>query len=306
MTQPEDFLHEDYTARINKVFQFIEEHFHEALNLETVAQVAAYSPFHFHRIFKAITNETLNAYINRRRIEKAAGALIHHSTTVTELALELGFNSNSSFTRAFKNYYGISPTEFRKQSPNRYSKIRQTDSKNGQAKGIFEPYVCAINNLIKWTNMNANIEIKTVDEIQLAYVTAIGKQEIAPAFETLLKWATPKGILNNPEAKVVMIYHDSFKVTAPDKVRMSAAVSINESVETARKVGKTILPKSKCIVARYAITLDEFEKSWMGLFIWMSENGYKKATANPFEIHHNNFREHPEQKSIVDFCIPVE
>ena len=52
--------------------------------------------------------------------------------------------------------------------------------------------------------------------------------------------------------------------------------------------------------------MDEFEKSWTGLFIWMNENRYKKADKNPFEIYHNDYRDHPDKKSIVDFYIPVE
>jgi AraC family transcriptional regulator len=51
--------------------------------------------------------------------------------------------------------------------------------------------------------------------------------------------------------------------------------------------------------------LNEFEKSWTGLFLWMNENGYSKAERNPFEIYHNNFNEHPEGKFVVDFYVPI-
>ncbi len=66
------------------------------------------------------------------------------------------------------------------------------------------------------------------------------------------------------------------------------------------------IEKSKCIVGRFEITPHDFEKSWTSLFIWMNENGYKKAEENPFEIYHNDFREHAKNKCIVDFHIPIE
>ena len=127
-------MNEDYIKRINTILVFIDENLDSELSLEIIARVGFYSPFHLHRIFKAITNETLNSYITRKRIEKAASILLHQKNiSITELSLQYGFNSNSSFTRTFKKFYGISPSEFRKSKP-KYSKISQVESKNGQKK----------------------------------------------------------------------------------------------------------------------------------------------------------------------------
>ena len=110
----------------------------------------------------------------------------------------------------------------------------------------------------------------------------------------------------NEQTKMVTIYHDSFKVTEANKVRMSACIQLNEPVETEGEIGLTSIEEGKFIVGSFEIGLNEFEKSWTGLFIWMNENGYKKGEGNPFEIYHNNFNEHPQKKAIVDFCIPIE
>ncbi|WP_274972062.1 AraC family transcriptional regulator, partial [Zunongwangia profunda] len=77
-------------------------------------------------------------------------------------------------------------------------------------------------------------------------------------------------------------------------------------VEIAGEIRLTSIDAGKCIVANFTIGVHEFEKSWTGLFLWMNENGYKKADRKPFEVYHNNFNEHPQKKAIVDFCIPVE
>lgn len=297
----------DYISRINKVLLYIDENLDTALTLDTIARVAYYSPFHFHRIFKAITGETLNEYITRRRIEKTAAILFRRKEIpISELSLQYGFNSNSSFTRAFKSFYGVSPSEFRKLSPGKYSKICQVKSKNGQEPPIFEEYICNINNHIKWITMNANVEIKEIPKLDLAYITHIGEKDLGATFDTLIKWATPKGLMDHPDLKMATIYHDSYKVTAADKVRMSACIVLNKPVNVNGEVGLTTIEKGKCIVARFEIEVHEFEKSWSSLFVWMNENGYKKAERNPFEIYHNNYNEHPEKKCIVDLYIPIE
>jgi len=273
----------DYINRINKVFTFIDENLDADLSLNTISEIAFFSPFHFHRIFKIITGETLNEYVTRRRIEKAANFLIHKSSiSISELSLEIGFNKNSSFTRAFKKFYGISPTEFRTRNSNNISKISQLESKNGQEKPTFDEYFCNITNLKKWIEMNAKIEIKEMSKVELAYVSCIGQNNLMNA------------------------YHDSFKITEPGKVRMSACVILKKSIKVGGEVGLTTIERGRFIVGSFKIKLNEFEKSWTGLFIWMNEKGYKKVDRNPFEIYHNNFNEHPEKICIVDFYIPIE
>ena len=300
-------MKEDYIKRINNIFLFIDENLDQELNLETIANIGFYSPFHLHRIFKAITNETINEYITRKRIEKTASILLHkREITISQLSLQYGFNSNSSFTRTFKKFYGISPTEFRKSNPNKFSKIGKVESKNGQEIRILEEYICNINNHKNWIKMKAKIEIKEMPKLDLAFITQIGHNGMENAYDKLIKWATPKGLLENENLKVVTIYHDSFKITEPDKVRMSACISLKEKVKVTGEIGLTTIEKGKFIVGHFEIRINEFEKSWNSLFIWMNENGYKKADRNPYEIYYNNFNEHPEKISIVDFCIPIE
>ena len=67
----------DYRNRINRVFEFIDQNLESDLSLDVVSEVAFFSPFHFHRVFKFITGETLNEYVTRRRIETSALDLLH-------------------------------------------------------------------------------------------------------------------------------------------------------------------------------------------------------------------------------------
>lgn len=305
MTLTDKEIQADYKNRINRVFEFIDQNLESDLSLNAVSEIAFFSPFHFHRVFKFVTEQTLHEYVKRRRIEKSASDLLHKNITATEIAHKYGFSDNSSYSRAFKKYFGVSPTEFKNQNPNRFSKIRQIKSKNGQEYPDYEKYICVINNLKNWIKMNAKIEIKEMSKMDLAYVSSIGPHNLENAYGKLMQWATPKGLMND-QTKMITVYHDSFKVTEADKVRMSASILLDKAAETNGEIGVTTIEAGKFIVGRFEIGLNEFEKSWTGLFVWMNENGYKKADRDPFEIYYNNFNEHPERKAIVDFCIPIE
>jgi AraC family transcriptional regulator len=284
----------EYIKRINKILTFIDKNLDRELSLQTISRIAYYSPFHLHRIFKAITNETLNAYIIRKRIERTAIMLIHNKEySIAEIADKYGFKNDSTFSRTFKKIYRQSPTEFRKSNLGNFSKISKVNSNNGKVNFITEEYLCNINNLKNWIKMNAKIEIKELPKMNLAYVTQIGVNGIENAFQRIVKWAITKGLLEKNDTNVCRVFHDSFKVTDADKVRMSIGILTNQELTVDGEIGLTTIENGKNIVGHFVIEPNEFEKSWDSLFIWMNENGYKKAERYPFEIYHNNFNEHP-------------
>lgn len=298
-------LKANYKSRIDRVFKFIDENIASNLSLNVVSEIAFYAPFHFLRVFKYITGETLKGYVTRKRIEKSAAVLLHNNVRITELAHQFGFSDNASYSKTFKKHYGVSPTEFKNQNPYRHSKIRQLKSKNGQDYPEYEEYICIINNLKKWIEMRAKIEIKELPKMDLAYVTSIGPQNLQMAYRKLIQWGTPKGLITD-QSKMITVYHDSFKVTEANSVRMSASILLSKPVVAEGEIGLATIEAGQYIVGSFEIALNEFEKSWAGLFLWMNENGYKKADREPFEIYHNNFNEHPKRKAIVDFCIPIK
>jgi AraC family transcriptional regulator len=141
--------------------------------------------------------------------------------------------------------------------------------------------------------------------MHLASVLSIGVQNIDNAYNKLISWGISKNIFPRENVKMISVYHDSFKVTAPNKVRIHACMLLDEPIKTDGEIFPETLPKGRHIVGSYFIGIHEFEKAWQSLFLWMNENGYQYKKTPPFEIYHNNFKEHPEQKCNVDFCIPI-
>src|SRR4051812_30686566 len=102
-----------YTARIDRVTAYLLANLDQSHSLDELAKVACLSPFHFHRIFGAFTGETVSSFANRLRLEKAARQLRYSDDSATLIAMDCGFSSSATFSRAFKQYFGVSPLRYR-------------------------------------------------------------------------------------------------------------------------------------------------------------------------------------------------
>lgn len=121
----------EYDARMHRVLVYIDQHLDGQLELDTLARVANFSSFHFHRLFTAWFGETLGDYLRRRRLEVAAVRLAGQPRlAVTQVALSVGFGSTEAFARAFKTRFGSTPTAWRHAQ---VSKSDQLNSKVDQA-----------------------------------------------------------------------------------------------------------------------------------------------------------------------------
>lgn len=297
---------EEHFKRIRKVLNHIDQNLQDDLSLEKLAEIGAYSAFHFHRIFRGIIGETLQEYITRKRLEKSAMMLSHQKQkSIEDIFSEVGFKSHSTFSKIFKKHFGVSPSVFRKNAPEKFSKILSINSNNGQKEVVFQQYLYHLNQMKNFMETNAKIEVKEMPEMHLASVLSIGIQNVEKAYHKLISWAISKNIFPRENVKMISVYHDSFKVTAPDKVRIHACMLLDEPIKNDGEIFAETLPKGKYIVGSFFIGIQEFEKAWQGLFLWMNENGYQYRRTNPYEIYHNNFKEHPEKKCKVDFCIPI-
>ncbi len=104
---------QEYSECIQDVMRYIGEHIHEPLDRETLAAVAGFSIPHFHRVFTAQVGESAANYIRRLRMERAGRKLRMGAVDITEVALAAGYDSHAAFSKAFKQQFGLSPSEFR-------------------------------------------------------------------------------------------------------------------------------------------------------------------------------------------------
>lgn len=98
---------------LNNVDRYIRDHIHEPLNREILAEIAGFSVPHFHRIFTAHRGENIASYVRRIRLERAGRKLRMGAVDITEVALAAGYDTHAAFGKAFKQQFGLSPSEFR-------------------------------------------------------------------------------------------------------------------------------------------------------------------------------------------------
>ncbi len=321
------FRREEYIARINRVIDFIETNIRSELTLSTLAGVANFSPFHFHRIFGAMVGETLNQFIQRIRIEKAVAQLAGNpQKSITEIALDCGFSGSASFARAFKESYGISASQWRTRYRLEKSKIRQTKGKDHQLHGkigkefdLVSSYIDAATKNQIWRlkmkekrQLEFQVEVKEMPEMQLAYVRHIGPYAGDEAlfrrlYEKLMKWAGPRGLLNFPETQILNIYHDDPNLTEASKLRLSVCITVPKDTKVDGEIGKMSLPAGKYAFARFELNVDEFGQAWDAVCgSWLPDSGYQPADGPCYEHCLNDPKEHLEGKHIVDIVIPVK
>jgi AraC family transcriptional regulator len=113
--QSHEITYQEYFKAMNTAVNFINEHLHETINLRNLAEAVHISGFHFHRIFKAILGECPGRYIRRLRMEKVAFRLTATEQTLVEIAEQTGYQSSQALSKAFRKYYGLAPSEFRKR-----------------------------------------------------------------------------------------------------------------------------------------------------------------------------------------------
>lgn len=105
----------DYLNMINQSIHYIESHLFDDNLIEKLYKNVYVSQFHFHRIFHLVTKLTVGQYIKKRRFTEISKILVSSDETLLNIALHAGYNSHEAFTRAFKDYFGQTPSQYRKK-----------------------------------------------------------------------------------------------------------------------------------------------------------------------------------------------
>jgi AraC family transcriptional regulator len=316
-------LRAQYQSRINRVVDYIDANLADDLSLTVLADVAAFSRYHFHRIFHALVGETVNQFIGRIRLEKAAAFLLNNKhTTVTEIALECGFSGSATFARAFRERYGMSASAWRERKIcNTDSKDRQTVGNGRKAFGVVTAYSVVEPNSMTWevtmtgnteSNLSFTVDVRDVPDMTVAYVRHIGPyQGDGELFGRLIRkictWAGPRGLLGRPDGKLLAVYHDSPELTDESQLRTSVCISVPEDTRVDGEIGKMVIRGGPYAIAHFEIDQSQYGAAWDALMGgWLPESGYQPADGLCYEDFRNDPKDHPEGKHMVDICVPVK
>jgi AraC family transcriptional regulator len=299
---------EEYVRRVNLVCDYIDRNLGSQLSIKELAEVAGFSEYHFHRIFAAMTGETLFAFITRLRIERAASLLCaQRALSVTQAAADCGFSSHAVFCRLFKKRFGCAPSEFRRRNHSQAdSSLSQLLRNRGEA--LFG--AALYNGIILQTRrngMNPVVSIEKIDKKRLAYIRYVGPYENDQAlfeglFGRLFAWAKPRGV---DTSVTYVLYHDDPAITEEAKLRVSVCVPIGADTAVSGEVCEMEAFGGTYAVGHFDLKNGEYSEAWAAMYSgWLPASGYAPANEPCFERYCGQCD--AEGKMPVDICIPVQ
>jgi AraC family transcriptional regulator len=289
-----------YLLRINRVIDYIREHLTEALPLEKLARVAHFSPFHFHRIFRALVGEPVHVFVRRLRLERALFRMQHGpKASLTKIALESGFASSSDFSRAFSQAYGFSPRHFSRERFLQESKIRQDLLANagynfGKLPDARNP---------------DGFRVSLVDRPaeRIAYVRVIGgynAEKILGGLNRLLDWGRQSGLF--PGVQLVGMSPDDPDVTPMKKYRYDWCLVLPPGVEAGRDVSTGRIPANRFASLHCRGDIEKVDRAWRYLFhAWLPGSGYEPTHDPAMEIYRDSERALDMSEFDLDCRVPV-
>lgn len=298
-----------YADRMQRVTEYIDRHLDQTLDLDTLATVAHFSPFHFHRLFSAWMGETVGDYLRRRRCEIAATRLVAQPrVAVIQIALAVGFGSAEAFARAFKSRFGCSPTSWRRQqSQLRAAKrnLSQANSKPDQERRD----KMAKNAAVHQQHAEAAMRVEIVDRkpATIVYLRRVGPYgEAISAFwqQTVYPWMAASGLLGQPRYGVS---HDDPNVVAPGQCRYDAGCEAPPTLTALGNAQKTTIPGGKYAALSFKGTGGEIEEAWTSMLRdWLPASGLQLDGRPMFEYYPEGSSFDPAT-GVFDckLCIPV-
>ena len=280
-----NITYNDYVQRINKVVAYINNHLDETLDLKTLANEAALSDFHFHRIFKALKGEAIGGYITRLRLEATARLLRYTTLTIEEIAFNIGYETTASLSKAFKKQYGISPTEYRTNKDTYIMK-----------KEIINP------DLALKAPKTVILEPKNL--IYVALTGAYGSLDYGKAYEQL--WAVIKAQkLFTKGIESICISYDDPKITEGSLQRSDVCLAIHKPAIPQEEVSCKTLAGGKYAVFFYQGSYENLSQVYDTAVRWVIDHEYTLREEPFFEKYLNDARRTPKEKLKTEIYIPI-
>jgi len=289
----------DCRARIDRVLTHLADHLDADLSVAELARIAHFSPYHFHRMFRAMTGESVAAVVRRLRLETAGRALRERDGSVTDVALAAGYGSPEAFTRAFQQAFGAAPSDYRRAvvAP-RYLPPLSLELTLDRAtmRLSLEPFGS--------TDMDVAIEV--FPDRPAACLRHVGPYDHAgPTYERVLRWAATTGLLER-DAVVMGLSYDDPGAVAEDALRYDVCLALTGPV--ALPVGFRL---ETVRGGRYAVhalrgPYDGIHDAFRRLFgKWLPTSGEEVDDRPCLELHMSRPTEVPESERLTKVCVPL-
>lgn len=278
-----------YHARMKRALDHIDRHLDDQLNLEALSKVAAFSKFHFHRQFTATFGLSVHRYIQLNRMKRASFRLAYRDDqSVTQIAMDAGYDAPDAFARAFRQRFGQSPSSFRK-SPDWETWLT-----------AFRPLMNATNKLMQQIFNTSDVTIREVSPIRVAIMEHLGPP--ATIGTTIQRF-----ILVPRNSETFNIFRCDPRATSPSDYRLDLCVGTERVFEAGNEsIMSSTIPGGRCAVLRVVGNTDDLENAALYLYRdWLPQSGEE---ARDFPLYCQRitfFPEVPEHEPIADLFLPL-
>lgn len=275
----------NYERQLNKVIAFIGKHLDDKLTLTQLSNIACFSKYHFHRLFTAYTGLSLQQYIRWLRLKRAAHQLIvDKSKSIIDIAINAGFESHESFTRAFKQSCGFSPSEFRSRS---------------SWQAWENPPYC----LPKQGEIIMNVVIKNLKARRLAVLEHRGDpRKVGDSVNKLIFWAKNQSMDLKPEAGEAFGFaYDDPKTTPESEFRFDLGITVPEQLKIEGVVIEKRLPAGRYAIALHKGSRDNIGDTLYGLYRdWLPQSNEELGDLPCIFCYHNFDHEVAETELLTE------
>jgi AraC family transcriptional regulator len=288
----------EYTRRIDKVIDYVRANLDRQVKLTELARVACFSEFHFHRIFGAVAGETLNQFTNRLRLEKAARLLRFSQRRLTDIALECGYSSSATFSRAFRSGYGTSPSQFRKTGRIAKRKIRK-------AIHTGQEYVLPMTMAEK----KAAFPVRLIElpERHVAYIRVINAFEmdrVLAALKAMVAWAKSRDLFSRGVLFGMTV--DDPDVTPKHLYRYEVALASDSPFACGDGMLKLKMPAMRYAATRVSGDIRWVATAWDYLVrSWLISSAFEPEHAPALEIFLDKEKATDWSHFELELCLPV-
>ncbi|MCF7794510.1 MAG: AraC family transcriptional regulator [Candidatus Cloacimonetes bacterium] len=288
----------DYQRALNSSVNFIENNLKSRFEMESVADRAGFSLYHFMRIFYGFTGYTLKGYIRERRLSEAARELLHSHKKVQELATEYGFESSESFIRAFKKEFRSTPEKFRKEN----QLIKYTPRLKVQ--------ICRITK----GDMKMDWKIKDMPEIRVIgikrkIVTRESKEQIAALWDEFLSHINKNENLRKLQTVGICFPEPKYLEQQPepdDTWYYMAAVIADQNVEIPEALTEHKIPAAKYAVFTHKGSFEKLHETYKFISVdWIQQVDYEFYLHEEIEWYDDRFKPEDPENSEYDILVPI-
>lgn len=301
----------DYEAAVLRAVERVIGALDEALDLEALARGAALSTFHFHRVFRGVLGETPLELHRRLRLERAAERLSGPACAVTQVAFDAGYDTHESFTRAFRDHYGLTPSAFRERAADAASSCHggpPTELPSRSGLHVRDGRVDLSALTLSTGDSHMKVTVENLPARRLMTVRHVGPYtDIGEAFHRLGAIAAAAGLYALIDAAMLALYHDDPETTPAADLRSDAALVIPADLRLPKGVTEAFLPAGRFARTTHRGSYSGLGDAWARLMgEWLPRSGFRVGAGPTYEVYVNDPRTTKTDDLLTDLCLPLE